>query len=73
MSHRDIALDDINFQTDISCPNVYDCDFESKCTWLDEKDDRIAQLTWLINQGSTPSFSTGPTTDATNSVNGNLK
>jgi hypothetical protein len=48
----DIAIDDVNLMRDMSCPNVYDCDFENKCTWQDVTDDKVVQLTWLINQGS---------------------
>lgn len=69
-ANRDIAIDDVLFKRDVSCPNVYDCDFESDCTWQNEKDDRLVQLTWIINSGGTPSVETGPTGDSTNSVNG---
>ena len=54
----------------MSCPNIYDCDFESECTWQDEKDEKLVQLTWLINKGSTPSIGTGPSTDASGSLTG---
>ena len=62
---RDIAIDDVLFKRDVTCPNVYDCDFESDCTWKNEKDEKLVQLTWIINSGSTPSVQTGPSSDST--------
>jgi hypothetical protein len=36
---------------DMSCPNVYDCGFEDKCTWQDVTDNKVVQMTWVTNQG----------------------
>lgn len=66
---RNFAIDDVRLLQN-SCPNTYDCDFESKCGWRNVINLDLVQLTWIINSGPTPSASTGPQSDQTGSSDG---
>ena len=59
----DIAVDDIHIREG-ACPAEGDCDFEFPgfCSWEQSKTD---DFDWIIGQGSTASYFTGPKTDHT--------
>ncbi|KAH9494982.1 hypothetical protein Btru_018318 [Bulinus truncatus] len=58
----DIAVDDVEISKE-PCVQMYSCDFEKGlCSWTQNTSDN---LDWIINHGSTPSLSTGPTQDHT--------
>ncbi|RNA26977.1 MAM and LDL-receptor class A domain-containing 1-like, partial [Brachionus plicatilis] len=58
-----IGVDDLKILPG-KCPTLLECDFEeySLCAWSQSKDDK---LDWLLNQGETDSYDTGPHIDAT--------
>ncbi|XP_047128245.1 MAM and LDL-receptor class A domain-containing protein 1 isoform X1 [Hydra vulgaris] len=66
----DIAIDDIMIE-DYPCPAPGSCDFESQsfCGWtqvLNKKNTTgFDDFDWILNSGSTPSWSTGPSVDHT--------
>lgn len=57
-------MDDIEIR-DGECPHYADCDFEDDdfCLW--EKVYDKANIQWIINNGATPTFGTGPSVDHT--------
>lgn len=59
-----IALDDIEYN-DGPCPSYGDCNFENDDLCLWESDITTAKLQWVVNNGETPTFGTGPTIDHT--------
>lgn len=59
-----VALDDIEYK-DGACPNYGDCNFENDDLCLWESDITTASLQWVVNNGETATFGTGPSIDHT--------
>lgn len=61
----DIALDDISMLEE-SCGSTNFCDFEEDlCSWTNAANGFDDDFDWLRNSGSTASYNTGPSVDAT--------
>ena len=66
----DIAIDDVQLIRDEACPKIYDCNFETNCTWRDVVDPRLAQLTWTRRQANDQFDDHSISTDATGNKEG---